>query len=74
MFKAEGVWVGVEVKSRVSDGSPDDYERGLYQVVKYKEVLEAQAQLITPTIRRKFMSSLLWKMSCRLAVVSWPQP
>jgi DNA topoisomerase VI subunit B len=42
------IWVGVEVKSRVSDGNPDDYERGLYQVVKYKAVLEAQARIDYP--------------------------
>lgn len=43
-FKSERMWVGVEVKSEVSDGCPDDYLRGLYQVVKYQAVLEAQAR------------------------------
>ena len=45
MFKTDRVWVGVEVKSRISDGNPDDYERGIYQVVKYKAVLDAQVRI-----------------------------
>lgn len=48
MFKSDRLWVGVEVKSRTSDGNPDDYERGLYQVVKYKAVLAAQARIDHP--------------------------
>jgi len=48
MFKSKEVWIGVEVKSHVSDKSPDDYQRGLYQVIKYKAVLEAQARLDHP--------------------------
>ncbi|MCC7286484.1 MAG: hypothetical protein IT503_09890 [Burkholderiaceae bacterium] len=48
MFKSEGVWIGVEVKSKVSDRLPSDYERGLYQVVKYRAVLEAQARIDYP--------------------------
>lgn len=43
MFMSERVWIGVEVKSRTSDGNLADYERGIYQVVKYRAVLEAQA-------------------------------
>lgn len=49
MFQSEAEWIGVEVKSRVSDASPEDYERGLFQVVKYKAVLEAQARIDYPT-------------------------
>ncbi|MFL9956351.1 hypothetical protein PQR21_34685 [Paraburkholderia nemoris] len=48
MFKSDRVWFGVEVKSHVSDGKLDDYERGLYQVVKYRAVLEAQARIDRP--------------------------
>lgn len=48
MFKSDRVWIGVEVKSKVSDGLPSDYERGLYQVVKYRAVLEAQARIDHP--------------------------
>jgi len=48
MFKSDKLWIGVEVKSRTSDGFPRDYERGLYQVVKYKAVLEAQANVDHP--------------------------
>lgn len=48
MFKSGQVWIGVEVKSIVSNGRPSDYERGLYQVVKYRAVLEAQARIDHP--------------------------
>jgi hypothetical protein len=48
MFKSPSVWIGVEVKSRVSDALLSDYERGLYQVVKYRAVLEAQARIDHP--------------------------
>lgn len=48
MFKSERLWIGVEVKSRTSDYFSGDYERGIYQVVKYKAVLEAQARIDHP--------------------------
>ncbi|CAN7461059.1 hypothetical protein [Paraburkholderia hospita] len=48
MFKSERMWLGVEVKSRVSEGNLDDYRRGLFQVVKYRAVLEAQARVDHP--------------------------
>ncbi|MGE8705361.1 MAG: hypothetical protein ACN6O5_21995 [Achromobacter sp.] len=48
VFKSEHFWIGVEVKSRISDGWPTDYERGVYQVVKYAAVLEAQARVDYP--------------------------
>lgn len=48
MFMSERVWIGVEVKSRISDGNLADYERGIYQVVKYRALLEAQALVDTP--------------------------
>jgi hypothetical protein len=47
-FKSERRWIGVEVKSAVSDGNLKDYERGLYQVVKYQAVLSAQAKIDHP--------------------------
>lgn len=40
-FRTEDVWVGVEVKSLLS--GDQDLERGIYQAVKYRAVLEAQA-------------------------------
>ncbi len=49
VFKSEHVWIGVEVKSKISDRLLSDYERGLYQVVKYRSVLEAQALVDHPT-------------------------
>ncbi len=45
MFRSARTWIGVEVKSRASDGNTSDYERGVYQVVKYRAVLEAQARV-----------------------------
>jgi hypothetical protein len=48
MFKSEQMWLGVEVKSRVSEGNLDDYRRGLFQVVKYRAVLKAQASVDHP--------------------------
>jgi hypothetical protein len=48
MFKSDQMWIGVEVKSRVSDALLSDYKRGLYQVVKYLAVLQAQAQVDHP--------------------------
>jgi len=47
-FRSTAAWVGVEVKSTVSDASPVDYERGIYQVVKYRSVLQAQALVDHP--------------------------
>jgi hypothetical protein len=48
MFMSDRTWIGVEVKSRVSDGNTADYERGIFQVVKYRAVLEAQAHVARP--------------------------
>ncbi|WP_332608550.1 hypothetical protein [Achromobacter sp. ESBL13] len=48
VFKSEHLWIGVEVKSRISDGGPIDYERGVYQAIKYAAVLEAQARVDHP--------------------------
>lgn len=48
MFKSDQLWIGIEVKSRTSDQFPRDYERGIYQVVKYKAVLDAQARIDNP--------------------------
>jgi hypothetical protein len=48
-FKSDRCWIGVEVKSSLSDGNLKDYERGLYQVVKYLAVLSAQARIDRPT-------------------------
>lgn len=48
MFRSDRLWIGVEVKSKVSDRVPGDYERGIYQVVKYRALLEAQARVDHP--------------------------
>ncbi|MQA40674.1 hypothetical protein [Rugamonas aquatica] len=47
-FKSDRCWIGVEVKSSISDSTPDDYERGIYQVVKYLALLTAQAKIDHP--------------------------
>ncbi|MGI9229555.1 MAG: hypothetical protein ACR2P9_06830 [Gammaproteobacteria bacterium] len=41
LFKSPTKWVAVEVKSRVSDKLEGDYERGIYQCVKYRALLKA---------------------------------
>ena len=41
LFKSDSEWVAVEVKSSVSDNLLSDYERGVYQCVKYRSLLEA---------------------------------
>ena len=41
LFKTRACWTAVEVKSALSDGVPGDYERGLYQIVKYSAMLQA---------------------------------
>ncbi len=41
VFRTSTEIVAVEVKSKISDHYPDDYERGIYQTVKYGALLEA---------------------------------
>jgi hypothetical protein len=48
LFQSREEWVGVEVKASTSDGNLRDYQRGLYQVVKYRALLEAQARIDHP--------------------------
>lgn len=43
-FKSPHAWIGIEVKSAVSDGVEGDYQRGLFQVIKYEALLNAQAR------------------------------
>lgn len=40
LFKTNNIWIGVEVKSHISD--TDDILRGLFQCVKYKALIEAE--------------------------------
>ena len=42
-FRSAENCIAVEVKSSVSDKYPLDYERGLYQTIKYAALLEAMA-------------------------------
>lgn len=48
LFQSTDEWIGVEVKASTSEGNLRDYERGLYQFIKYKAVLEAQAKIDSP--------------------------
>lgn len=41
VFKSSEACISVEVKSAVSDAMPSDYERGLYQTIKYEALLKA---------------------------------
>jgi len=41
LFKSPERWLAVEVKSHVSDGLEQDYERGIYQCIKYRAILMA---------------------------------
>lgn len=41
LFKGHNRWLAVEVKSRISDQLEEDYERGIYQCVKYRALLMA---------------------------------
>lgn len=59
MFMSDRTWIGVEVKSRVSEGNAADYERGIYQVVKYRAVLEAQARADSPDAQPEIRVVLL---------------
>jgi hypothetical protein len=54
LFKSSNACIAVEVKSKVSDSCPADYERGLYQTIKYDALLRAMAKCgddIPSTIR-----------------------
>jgi hypothetical protein len=43
LFKSSDGCIAVEVKSTVSDSCPLDYERGIYQTIKYEALLKAMA-------------------------------
>jgi len=43
VFKSSEICIAAEVKSSVSDNVPQDYERGLYQTIKYGALLKAMA-------------------------------
>jgi len=55
VFRSPVECIAVEVKSAVSDAFPADYERGLYQTIKYGALLKAMALAgmygIPPTIQ-----------------------
>jgi hypothetical protein len=41
LFKTRTCWTAIEVKSAISDDVLGDYERGIYQIVKYTALLQA---------------------------------
>ena len=43
LFKSDDACVAAEVKSAISDAYTADYERGLYQTIKYRALLKAMA-------------------------------
>lgn len=49
-FRDVNAWTGVEVKSIKS--ADDDLERGIFQVVKYRAVLKAQAEIYSGALPR----------------------
>lgn len=59
VFKTPTACIAVEVKSAVSDGSPSDYERGLYQTIKYHALLKAMAMAGCPEIPGTIRSVLV---------------
>ncbi len=46
LFKCSNACIAVEVKSAVSDCMPSDYERGLFQTVKYGALLAAMSRVV----------------------------
>lgn len=44
-FKSADACLAVEVKSSVSDNYPSDYERGIFQIVKYRSLLESMSRV-----------------------------
>jgi hypothetical protein len=59
LFKSCDQWVAVEVKSRTSDQFEGDFERGLYQCVKYRALLEAMKSDSHYAVPDKFRVVLL---------------
>lgn len=59
LFKCADRWVAVEVKSCVSDGNETDYERGLYQVIKYHAILQGMRQDVRRTVPAEIRTLLV---------------
>lgn len=63
LFRSATECIGVEVKSRLSDAIPQDYERGLYQTIKYAAVLRAMHQAGAPESRPSVRTVLVLERS-----------
>jgi hypothetical protein len=74
LFKSTDSCISVEVKSSLSDIYPFDYERGLYQTIKYGALLRAMAKVGGNSIPSKVQSVLVLESTLpeqyrRLAIV-----
>lgn len=63
LFKNSVICIAVEVKSAVSDKCPSDYERGLYQTIKYAALVKAMALSGDYDIPATIMAVLLLESS-----------
>lgn len=63
VFKSSEMCIAVEVKSSVSDRFPFDYERGLYQTIKYGALLKAMASAGNHSIPSTIQSVLVLESS-----------
>lgn len=63
LFKLDGGCLAVEVKSIVSDQYLRDYERGIFQVVKYRSLLSAMTQVSGYSISGKVEAVLVLESS-----------
>lgn len=70
LFKTLACWTAVEVKSAVSDNVLDDYERGVYQIVKYSAILEAMRRDPKYSIPENIKVILVLETSLPAAVAS----
>jgi hypothetical protein len=70
LFKMPTCWTAVEVKSSVSDGVPGDYERGLYQIVKYTALLQAMRRDPKYPVPENLRVILVLENSLPVALVS----
>jgi len=59
LYRSAEEWISVEVKASISDRLPRDYERGLYQTIKYQAVLIAMARAEPDRVPAKIRSVLV---------------
>lgn len=59
LLKSATKWIAIEVKSRVSDNYPGDYERGVFQAVKYRAILQAMVESSVYAVPQEIESVLV---------------